>query len=111
MASQRAPLFSEGCPPKRRSREGDILRSDRDSSRYYTGLTGDVSARLAAHNDGMSVHTAQNKPWRVTVAMEFSTERAARRFEFYLKSGSGRRLCLALPGLLGEQIVLCSDVE
>jgi putative endonuclease len=67
-----------------------VLQSERDPNRHYIGLTSDVTARLTAHNGGMSVHTAENRPWRVTVSMEFSTECAARRFEFYLKSGSGR---------------------
>jgi hypothetical protein len=30
------------------------------------------------------------RPWALTVSIEFPTEAAARRFETYLKSGSGR---------------------
>ena len=59
-----------------------VLRSERDPHRHDIGLTSDLAARLAAHNNGMSVHTAENRPWCVTVSMEFSTELFARRFEF-----------------------------
>jgi hypothetical protein len=30
------------------------------------------------------------RPWSLVVSLEFASERAARRFEKYLKSGSGR---------------------
>ena len=43
-----------------------ILRSDSNQSRHYTGLTSDLEKRLKWHNAG------------------------PRRFEKYLKSGSGR---------------------
>jgi len=35
-----------------------VLRSGSTPTRYYTGLTSDVAARLAAHNAGHSTHTA-----------------------------------------------------
>ena len=67
-----------------------ILRSDRDVSRHYVGITRDVAARLEWHNHGPCGHTIANRPWSLVVTMEFSSERDARRFEKYLKSGSGR---------------------
>ena len=67
-----------------------ILRSERDPNRHYTGLTADVAERLRWHNAGQSVHTARDRPWQVIVAIEFLEESTARRFERYLKSGSGR---------------------
>lgn len=73
-----------------RKRTVYILRSDADPSRYYTGLTSDLSARLEWHNHGPCGVTTANRPWSLVVSMEFATERAARRFEKYLKSGSGR---------------------
>ena len=66
-----------------------ILQSDRDVTRYYTGLTSNLSARLLAHNAGQCAHTASGRPWRVIVSIEFSEESTAARFERYLKSGSG----------------------
>jgi predicted GIY-YIG superfamily endonuclease len=67
-----------------------ILRSDANPSRFYTGLTSDVSARLEWHNHGPCGVTTANRPWSLVVSFEFATERAARRFEKYLKTGSGR---------------------
>jgi len=67
-----------------------ILQSEADPSRYYTGSTTDLAKRLAAHNNGFSVHTADGRPWRVIVSIEFADENKAAAFERYLKSGSGR---------------------
>ena len=66
-----------------------ILRSRSAPSRYYTGLTSNVAARLTAHNAGHSTHTATGTPWETIVAMEFADEKRAIDFERYLKSGSG----------------------
>ena len=66
-----------------------ILKSDANPTRYYTGLTSNISARLAAHNAGRVPHTADGKPWIIDVIVEFSDERRAVAFERYLKSGSG----------------------
>ena len=66
-----------------------ILRSSTDSSRRYIGLTGDIGARLRAHNAGQNSSTALWRPWVVDVCIEFRDATVARRFERYLKSGSG----------------------
>jgi predicted GIY-YIG superfamily endonuclease len=66
-----------------------VLRSFADSSRYYTGVTSDITARLAAHNAGRCAHTADGKPWRLDLIIQFADERRAIAFERYLKSGSG----------------------
>ena len=67
-----------------------ILQSLADPTRYYTGVTSDVCARLIAHNDGLSPHTAESRPWRSLVVIEFDEERPAPESERYLKTGSGR---------------------
>ena len=67
-----------------------IIRSDSDPARHYTGITNDVKSRLEWHNSGPSGYTVHNRPWSLVVSIEFATEKAARRFEKYLKSGSGR---------------------
>lgn len=67
-----------------------IIRSDVDPSRHYTGISSDVPARLEWHNHGPCGCTVHHRPWSLVVAIEFTTEKAARRFEKYLKSGSGR---------------------
>jgi putative endonuclease len=66
-----------------------ILQSESAPSRYYTGLTSDVAARLAAHNAGHCAHTASGRPWKVLVVVGFANQERAVRFEQYLKSGSG----------------------
>ncbi len=66
-----------------------ILKSERHAARYYTGVTADVFARLATHNDGGCVHTATGGPWSIDVVLEFADEQRALAFERYLKSGSG----------------------
>ena len=65
-----------------------VLKSNIDSTRYYTGLTSNVAARLNAHNAGRVPHTADGKPWILDVIVEFADERRAIAFEKYLKSGS-----------------------
>jgi putative endonuclease len=66
-----------------------ILRSLTNSDQRYIGSTGNLSARLAAHNAGQNRSTARWTPWIVDVSIEFRTEEMAIRFEKYLKSGSG----------------------
>jgi putative endonuclease len=67
-----------------------VLRSESDPAHHYVGLSADVRKRLQWHNAGQNVHTARNRPWRIVVSLEFTSEQAAFRFERYLKSGSGR---------------------
>ncbi len=67
-----------------------VLVSAVDPNRHYVGLTSDVAMRLQVHNAGGSQHTAQHRPWRLIVALEFATPASALAFERYLKTGSGR---------------------
>jgi putative endonuclease len=67
-----------------------ILRSLRDSQRIDVGWTNGLRQRLQEHNWGMSPHTGENRPWEVAWYAGFLSEEAARDFERYLKSGSGR---------------------
>jgi len=66
-----------------------ILRSTVTPDRFYTGVTSDLTARLAAHNSGRSPHTASGRPWTIDVSVQFADEARALRFEQYLKAGSG----------------------
>jgi predicted GIY-YIG superfamily endonuclease len=75
--------------PMEAKRSVYVLQSQVDATRYYTGLTSNVAARLAAHNTGQCTHTASGRPWRLVVIMKFLDEERAVRFERYLKSGSG----------------------
>jgi predicted GIY-YIG superfamily endonuclease len=67
-----------------------VLRSLSDPDRYYTGITSDMRSRLEWHNAGPSGCTLHHRPWSIVVAIEFADAGGARRFERYLKTGSGR---------------------
>jgi putative endonuclease len=67
-----------------------VLVSAIDPRRHYVGLTSNITTRLEVHNSGGSQHTAQHRPWRVIVSLEFATQASAVAFEKYLKTGSGR---------------------
>jgi putative endonuclease len=66
-----------------------ILKNAGDPPRYYTGVTADLTARLADHNEGRCRYTANGRPWRLDVVVKFADEPRAIAFERYLKSGSG----------------------
>ena len=67
-----------------------ILQSVADPKRHYTGLTDDLEARLAKHNEGGVPHTAKYRPWILRTATAFRDRQRAAAFEQYLKSHSGR---------------------
>ena len=66
-----------------------VLRS-RTTGRFYTGLTSDLSERLAEHNTDLSTSTKHRGPWDLVHQESFSTLSEAVRRERYLKSGHGR---------------------
>lgn len=67
-----------------------LLQSLGHPDQFYTGLCGDVQARVAAHNAGQSPHTSKYRPWKLLSYHWFEEEQTAAAFERYLKSGSGR---------------------
>jgi predicted GIY-YIG superfamily endonuclease len=67
-----------------------ILVSEADGRLHYSGLTCDLNTRLAEHNRGKCPHTSKHRPWKIETAIAFRSEAKARRFERYLKTGSGR---------------------
>jgi len=67
-----------------------ILRSESNTRWHYIGVTTDPCEELEWHNTGLCRQTVQSRPWLLVVSMEFRTERTARGFAKYLKSGSGR---------------------
>ena len=67
-----------------------ILKSVNQDDEYYVGITSNLATRLLAHNAGLSAHTADHRPWRTLVVIEFDEEDPAMKFERYLKTGSGR---------------------
>jgi len=67
-----------------------ILKSIAFPDEYYVGVTSDIPARIAAHNEGLTPSTVDYRPWRTLVVIEFDEEPPAIAFERYLKTGSGR---------------------
>lgn len=67
-----------------------ILRSLRDPARHYVGTTDNLRRRLPEHNRGICDTTARHRPWELVAAIYVPDASVARRFERYLKSGSGR---------------------
>jgi len=53
-------------------------------------MTEDLKDRIRKHNAGDVPHTAKYRPWRLRVAVAFSSRESAAAFEKYLKSRSGR---------------------
>jgi putative endonuclease len=92
--------FSEGgpIPPWLCERRTDLqsmhyvylLRSQSHPEQRYTGLTMDIRARLAKHNEGAVPHTSRYRPWHLQAYIAFTAREQAAEFEQYLKSGSGR---------------------
>ena len=58
--------------------------------KFYFGFTHDVKVRLSAHNSGFVTATKPRRPWHLVWYCAFNTEREAKDFEKYLKSGSGK---------------------
>jgi len=66
-----------------------ILVSETNEKAHYS-ITRDLMAGLMEHNQGKCLHTAKRRPWRIETAIAYRSEVKARRFERYLKTGSGR---------------------
>jgi predicted GIY-YIG superfamily endonuclease len=66
-----------------------LLQSVDHPEQRYVGMTDDLKARLAKHNEGGSPHTSKFKPWRLVTYVGFQDASKAADFEQYLKSGSG----------------------
>jgi len=52
-------------------------------------MTTDLDARIEAHNEGRSKHTAKWRPWKLVAYVAVDGEEKARALEKYFKSGSG----------------------
>ena len=66
-----------------------ILLSSKSHIFYY-GSTIDIKKRLTEHNSGIVKSTKPYIPWKLVRYGAFLTEKEARDFEQYLKSGSGK---------------------
>ncbi len=66
-----------------------VLESSCKLGERYIGHTSDLKKRLAEHNSGQRQHTSKFRPWKIKLYIAFEDLKHARRFELYLKSGSG----------------------
>jgi len=66
-----------------------VLESTKHPGSRYIGHTSDLRRRLDQHNAGENRSTARYRPWRIKLYVAFESRALARRFERYLKSGSG----------------------
>jgi predicted GIY-YIG superfamily endonuclease len=66
-----------------------ILLSSRSHIFYY-GSTNNLQKRLELHNSGEVPSTKPHMPWKLMWYAGFETEKQARDFEQYLKTGSGK---------------------
>ncbi|MFC1622694.1 GIY-YIG nuclease family protein [Patescibacteria group bacterium] len=57
---------------------------------FYFGSTNNLKNRLILHNKGKIKSTKPHISWKLVWYCAFETEKQARDFEFYLKSGSGK---------------------
>jgi len=57
---------------------------------YYTGSTPDLKKRLVEHDGGKAISTSNLRPIKLVWYCAFPTRIQARRFESYLKTGSGQ---------------------
>ena len=68
-----------------------ILKSQKDSKRYYIGYTTNLENRMEDHqNPKASAYTRQYAPWELETYTVFKDKELAKKFEIYLKSHSGR---------------------
>ena len=57
---------------------------------FYFGSTSDLKRRFELHNKGDVLSTKSHIPWKLVWYCAFETEKQARDFEQYLKTGSGK---------------------
>jgi len=66
-----------------------ILKSLKDLSRHYIGITVNLEKRLKEHNARQSVYSSIYAPWELETYIVFKDKKLAKDFENYLKRGSG----------------------
>ncbi|MFH1233898.1 MAG: GIY-YIG nuclease family protein [Patescibacteria group bacterium] len=57
---------------------------------FYFGSTNNLEKRFDLHNKGSVLSTKPHIPWKLVWYCAFETEKEARDFELYLKTGSGK---------------------
>jgi len=67
-----------------------LIQSETFPDQRYIGYTENVEQRIKDHNKGQSTHTNKFKPWKLIAFQAFSDKEKAIKFEYYLKTGSGK---------------------
>ena len=70
---------------------------------FYFGSTNDLKNRLLLHNAAKVTPTKLHVPWKLVWYAGFETEKQARGFEQYLKTGAGK--AFAYRRLVSEALV------
>jgi predicted GIY-YIG superfamily endonuclease len=87
-----------------------LLESQQSGDHHYVGLTDDLKARLAKHNQGEVPHTSKFRPWALKVAVAFhslpSDSQTSILARYFSRQSSGMVTsqtlrCTFFPGLLG----------
>ena len=60
------------------------------NNKIYTGSTPNLKVRLKEHRKGYARSTRESRPLKLVWYCAFPNRLAARRFENYLKTGSGQ---------------------
>ncbi|HWA31932.1 MAG TPA: GIY-YIG nuclease family protein [Candidatus Paceibacterota bacterium] len=68
-----------------------ILKSE-VSNKSYTGITNNLTRRLAEHNSGKHFYTKRHRPWVMIYTENYASLSEARKREKYLKSAAGRKV-------------------
>jgi putative endonuclease len=87
---QRSKGYGLAGQPMRKFFYVYILVSEANEKIHYTGVSRDLEQRLLEHNRGECANSSSHRPWYIETAIAFRSEKKARAFEKYLKSGSGR---------------------
>ncbi|VAX36796.1 hypothetical protein MNBD_UNCLBAC01-1300 [hydrothermal vent metagenome] len=66
-----------------------ILKSLKDTTKCYIGLTQNLEKRLNEHNRDKCNYTKKYSPWEIETYITFRNKDLATSFEKYLKAGSG----------------------
>ena len=67
-----------------------LIKSIKNPDQVYVGNTVNLKQRLETHNSGGSIHTKNNRPWKLVMFLGFKDKLKATAFEKYLKTCSGR---------------------
>lgn len=66
-----------------------VLISMINPNKTYIGITNNIFRRWIEHNSGKSKYTNKYRPWRLVSYIYFEKREQAKKFEQYLKRGSG----------------------